>query len=235
MALGRLVMLPGMDGTGDLFRPLVRVLPSGIAASIVTYPKDRVLPYSELHVFLDAAFPQEEPYVLLAESFSGPLAIEHCARQSPNLRGLILCGSFASNPVLRSIRWLCPVVHLAAWLNPPPRWMVRRFLLGPDSSDGEVDAVRAAVGSVSRGVLASRIRQVMRVDVSAALARIEVPVLYLAGRHDRLVGHQGLEQIRTGLASLSSTTLDGPHLLLQARPLEAASRISEFMENEVVA
>jgi pimeloyl-[acyl-carrier protein] methyl ester esterase len=235
MALSRLVLLPGMDGTGELFRPFLNGLPPGISTSIVTYPRDRIVPYRDLHAFLEASVPQGEAYVLVAESFSGPLALDHAARKPVDLRGLVLCASFASIPLSRSIRWLRPVVHLAAYLSPPPRWMVRRLLLGRDSPEESVEALRTTISSVSRKVLAARIRQVMAMDFSTALKAIEVPVLYLAAKRDRLVGQRGLEQLKNGVVALSSSVIDGPHLLLQARPEEAALRIVEFLEGEAVA
>ena len=34
----RLVLLPGMDGTGILFEPLLEILPSDLHAKVVSYP-----------------------------------------------------------------------------------------------------------------------------------------------------------------------------------------------------
>jgi pimeloyl-ACP methyl ester carboxylesterase len=102
----RLILLPGMDGTGDLFAPLLAALPDDLVVSIVRYPMDRRLDFSELHPYLDRAIPAREPYVILAESFSGPLALEHAARKPEDLKALILCATFARNPLPRPIQSL---------------------------------------------------------------------------------------------------------------------------------
>jgi len=42
------VLLPGLDGTGELFRPLFAELPGWIHPVVVSYPRERPLGYTEL-------------------------------------------------------------------------------------------------------------------------------------------------------------------------------------------
>ena len=71
----RLVLLPGMDGTGDLFADFVSALPDGFETGIVRYPTEIFLSYSELMPLVQSLAPASEPFVLVAESFSTPLAL----------------------------------------------------------------------------------------------------------------------------------------------------------------
>ena len=73
--------------------------------------------------------------VLLAESFSGPIAIRVAADPPPGLAGVILCGTFAKNP----FPWLRPVRALAVRVpfKSLPRWL-RAPLLWVDSTADEV-------------------------------------------------------------------------------------------------
>ena len=48
--IDRLVLLPGMDGTGDLFAGLASALPSSFQPIVVAYPKDKPLSSSALLV-----------------------------------------------------------------------------------------------------------------------------------------------------------------------------------------
>src|SRR4051812_16660002 len=98
----KLILMPGMDGTGELFAPLLRALGNSIETTVLRYPTDEPLGYSELLPRVRAALPASGPFVLLGESFSGPLAIMIAAEAPAGLRGVILSASFASNP----IRWL---------------------------------------------------------------------------------------------------------------------------------
>jgi len=90
-----LVLLPGLDGTGELFAPFVGAL-TGIDTRVIAYPADRAMDYPEHEGFVRDKLPRDEDYFLLAESFSGPIGISIAATAPPRLRGLILCGTFAS-------------------------------------------------------------------------------------------------------------------------------------------
>ena len=74
MHLRSLVLLPGLDGTGLLFQPLVECLPDAIEPVVVSYPPDQKLGYEELLPLVLERLPAA-PFVLLGESFSGPLAV----------------------------------------------------------------------------------------------------------------------------------------------------------------
>lgn len=65
-------------------------------------------------------------------------------------------------------------------------------------------------------------------DSREALQTCSVPVLYLAAAGDRLVGMRGLRTIQRLKPDIETVTLDGPHLLLQARPDEAAVVIKRY-------
>ena len=66
--------------------------------------------------------------------------------------------------------------------------------------------------------MARRLAEIRRLDVSEALAGVELPVCALWSADDRLVpaaARSGLEAQRPGTRSV---TVPGPHLLLQRHP-----------------
>src|SRR5262245_52178733 len=93
-----LVLLPGLDGTGALLAGFRRTLGPGIRTIVVSYPPDPDIGYVALEGVVRALLPQDQPFVLLAESFSGPIGISIAASRPVSLRGLILVSSFARNP-----------------------------------------------------------------------------------------------------------------------------------------
>jgi pimeloyl-ACP methyl ester carboxylesterase len=107
-----LVILPGMDGAAAPRTDFAAALGPGVETRVVAYPPDPTLGYAELEALVRASLPTDRPYVLLGESFSGPIAISIAASRPPDLVGLILCVTFASNPlpVLGSMPWLLPLV-----------------------------------------------------------------------------------------------------------------------------
>jgi pimeloyl-[acyl-carrier protein] methyl ester esterase len=67
-----LVLLPGLDGTGDLFAPVVDALGPSVPTQIVRYPLSDASDYATCEAIARAALPTDGPYVLLGESFFGP-------------------------------------------------------------------------------------------------------------------------------------------------------------------
>jgi len=223
----KVVLLPGLDGTGRLFAPLLRVPPPGLEPIVVSYPSREVLDVQGLLRVIDAALPAE-PFVLVAESFSGPLAVRVAARRPLGLRGLVLVASFVRSPLGPVLSRLGRLASYALGL-PLPRMALRWFLLGRDAPDDLVTEVSRAVRSVGVAALGSRLRLVLTCDVTAELARCEVPVLYLRSSQDRLVSARALEALRSAVrASLEVVVVDAPHLLLQRRPAEAAAALDAF-------
>jgi pimeloyl-[acyl-carrier protein] methyl ester esterase len=222
------LLLPGLDGTGRLFDPLLEALPPELQGLVVPYPPNEVWGYDELCAHVRATLPSEAPYVLLGESFSGPITIRLAAEQPQGLVGLILAASFVQSP-LGSYGALNRLLAALLWAR-PPRWAIRRYLAGPRADRELVDRAARAIGSVERRVVTHRGRAVLGVDVRAELGAVRVPVLYLQAQRDRLVGARALRRVQDRCPDLRRETLDAPHLLLQSRPAEAAQAISRFCE-----
>jgi pimeloyl-ACP methyl ester carboxylesterase len=91
-----LVLLPGMDGTGLLFEPFLKAL-KGFEPLVLRYPRG-LTDYADCVAYARARLPKERPFLLLGESFSGPVAIALAAERPAGLRGLVLCSTFARNP-----------------------------------------------------------------------------------------------------------------------------------------
>jgi pimeloyl-ACP methyl ester carboxylesterase len=221
-----LVLLPGLDGTGDLFSPLIAALGSVCSVQVMQYPTNTVLGYGELEQFVRSALPQGE-YVLVGESFSGPIAISIAADHPPGLAGLILCCTFAScpRPVLKLLRPAVKVLPL--WALPIP--LLSFALCGRQETPELKGMLAAALRKVSPSVLRKRLLEVLRVDVTRDLKRIQVPTLYLRADHDWIVPVSAGEQIMQHLPGAELATLEGPHFLLQLLPARAAAMILGYL------
>ena len=159
----KLVLLPGMDGTGELFADFVNALPDEFEAEIVRYPADVILSDSELMSLVNSASPSSESFVLVAESFSAPLAIQYVATNPRNLKGLVLCAGFAASPVRGLRRFLCSLMSPILLSLPLPELIIKFLLVGPNANPPLVSAVREAVASVLPKVLLARLRAVFHV------------------------------------------------------------------------
>jgi pimeloyl-ACP methyl ester carboxylesterase len=91
----RLILLPGMHGTSELFSALLKCAPPQIECIPIDYPVSQRLGYEQLLERIERQIPWDRSIFLLGESFSGPLAIRYAARHPDRVRGLILCVTFA--------------------------------------------------------------------------------------------------------------------------------------------
>jgi len=220
------VVLPGLDGTTTLLDAFCSALSAlGVPARAVAYPPDRPLGYSELEPLARAQLSVSEPFVLLGESFSGPLAIRIAANPPRGLVGVVLSTTFARAPVpvfspLASLVRFAPVR--------PPMALLSWALLGHRATPQLRRQLASALRSVSPAALRARAAAALRVDVTGLLGSVGVPVLQLVAQHDRLLAASASAQLAGGLPTCQTISLPGPHLLLQAATLPAAKAVAAF-------
>jgi pimeloyl-ACP methyl ester carboxylesterase len=226
-----LILLPGLDGTGKLFGDFVQVLGPDVSSQIVAYPKDDALGYAQLETLARAALPCDRPFVVLGESFSGPIAIRIGAQPPAGLRGIILCGAFARNPY-PLMSW---AGSLAAWfpVKSLPQWVRAPLMWGTMDPDRAPEKLARAMADVSEVVIRHRIAALLAVDESAALARIRLPTLVLQAARDLVIPASATEWILKCAPQAHLVEIDGPHLLLQTRPAECAAAVIKFLRTAV--
>lgn len=224
-----LILLPGMDGTGHLFEPFVAALKDEFKIQIIPYSANQAMGYKALLQLVQAQLPVSEPYVLLGESFSGPIAIELAAQAHPQLLGLVLCSTFVRNPrpALAHLGCLLKILPIRT----PQMGLLNRLLLGQFSTPALRSALTRAVGQVAPEVMRTRLMAVIDVDVSAHMAAVKVPCLYLRAQHDQLVPQSASKQVRELSPLTQVLELDAPHGLLQAVPLAAAHAVRAFIHS----
>lgn len=222
-----LVLLPGMDGTGDLFGPLVAAFGDELELRVVGYPTGEKLDYRELETFTRERLPTQGNFVLVAESFSGPIAISLAASRPAGLVGLVLCNTFARNPH-PELAALAPLVNFLP-LKLAPVAVLSRVLLGRFSTPYLESTFRSALSQVPASVLRARIKAVVNVDVTARLREIRIPLLCLVADQDEVVPRATATYIAEVVPTAQIVVIAGPHFLLQAAPVAAAAAIRAFL------
>jgi pimeloyl-ACP methyl ester carboxylesterase len=221
----KLVLIPGLDGTGDLFADFVDALGHDDVL-VIRYPPDRQMDYPAHEAFVRERLPTTD-FVLLAESFSGPVGVSIAASGDFRLKGLVLCASFAANPlpVFGPLSRICaalPAVRLPPALFAP--WLYAGFAT-PELRRAHA----AAMNKVSASTLQARVAAILRVDYLAQLRLIQVPMLYLLATSDRLIPRSALGKIQRVRPDIQVAEFDAPHFLLQTRPRETADRVARFL------
>lgn len=222
-----LLLLPGLDGTGLVFEPLLKHLPEDIEPRIVRYPTDRIMSFQEHVDFARKQIPKAKPFVLLAESFSGPIGLQILSEPPENLKGVLFVATFARHP---------SPFFLDVGLYLPQRLLLnlfsktflgRFFCLGGASADA-VDTFQKALKSVKLSVLANRLKILAELPPPPE-TNFSGPCLYLQAKGDRLVPERAVIPLQQLLPKLQIEQVPGPHITLLAHPESGAWIISHFI------
>ena len=224
--LAELLLVPGLDGTGRLFAPLLESLPPTLVPRVIPYPSEAVSD-EEIADYVASRLPPDRPFALLGESYGGPIAIRVAARRPAGLQAVALVATFLRRP--------CPPIP---FLGAALRASVIRTVLRPSFLRAAIlgGATRVLVEdalnvlrSLDPCVLAERSRSALRVDVREPFRSLDCPLLHLRGARDRLIPAARAAEMKALRPELEEAVLDAPHLVLQTRPVESAAILRKFL------
>jgi pimeloyl-ACP methyl ester carboxylesterase len=227
------VLLPGLDGTGDLFKPFVDALKPDVPTLPVDYSSASHSTYAACQATALSKLPPQGPFVLVGESFSGPIAIRIAASRPPGLRGVILVGTFVTSPS-PSLGWIAPLLRFTP-TGRLPAVAMNQSLLGAFATPTLQSQLHSAIDQVRPEVYRGRLKAIANVNVCAELERVDVPMIYFRAAHDRLVPRSASEQIAGLWPRLQILDFEAPHLLLQCVPEAAARATEEFLDRAMAA
>jgi len=213
-----------MDGGSELSCEFRTLIETDFAVHAVDYPNEP-LSIDELAEFVLHQVENLPEPVLIAESFSGPVAIEALRRVDRFVAGVLVC-SFVVPP--RSSRWR-PLLRSPIFKRPPPRWAIRRWMVGADASEHSVGAVHDAIGRVPAAIMAHRARAILAIDSRPALSKLTVPLLAIRARKDRLVDPQSAPEAHAEM--VATAEIGGPHLALHCRPEASAAAVRGWLRD----
>ncbi|MGO1071782.1 alpha/beta fold hydrolase [Lysobacter sp. CA199] len=225
------IVLPGLDGTGELLDDFIAAMAPQFETTAIAYPRKQALGYDELVEFVRPQLPTDEPYLLIGESFSGPIAIRLAAQQPPQLAALALCASFARSPrppwsplhagALPWLTGLMPVHRI-------PHVLAAAFMLGAWATPRWRMRLGAVLDALEPTVIRHRLDEVGSVDVGASLRQVACPLLYLQATRDRLVSADSRRWIERLAPGTRCVEIQAPHCVLQARAERAAQAIKTW-------
>jgi pimeloyl-ACP methyl ester carboxylesterase len=216
-----------MEGSGEFFKPLINALGTSVNTQVISYPQNKALNYLQLTEFVKNLLPKNLPYIVLGESFSGPIAINIAAEKPPNLQALILVGTFVRSPVpipkiFRKLVCLLP----ASWI---PLTVIARYLLGDYATPNLLAQLNEILPSIPDNVYRGRLLSILNVNVSQALSDINVPILYIRATQDKIVPETSRELIVSIQPNTKIADIEGPHFILQTQPETSSALILRFL------
>lgn len=221
-----MLLMPGFDGTGELFRPFIAALSASHRPLVVRYRDERT--FEDYVDTVSAALPGQGA-VLIAESFSGPIALGVMARHPGKIRCAVLCATFVESPfhALTKLAQFIPTPLLN--LRAGQRAMLQQFCLDDRPDATLVDQALSVMQSVPVATVAARLNVLADLQVRSLCRDIRTPLLILRASGDRLVSSSRYKQIIAELPGATVEEVEGPHLLLQSRPQQCARLIEEFV------
>lgn len=218
-------MLPGMDGTGELFEDFLQCYSGEVM--VLRLPTQDDQSYASIAKIVSSELPDSD-FILLVESFSGGL-VEHLMNE-PHLRGVIFVASFISGPN-RLMLFLARIApkNLLTYM-PGSRAITNLLFLGADYGRSEYLKFVRVVRSIKSQCLNKRITAMLELK-SPSVTEIDLPCVYIMPNQDRLISKRKFEEISRIFANNKLFRLDGPHFILQAKPKQCAELVASAVHH----
>jgi 3-oxoadipate enol-lactonase len=209
------VLVPGMDGTGELFYRQVPLLAPSYR--VTTYrlrdsAADMGVLHSDLARVIDTAAPGERSAIVIGESFGGALSLSFAVAHPERVRALVILNSFAYfEPQIRLWLAIAGLGMLPWGAMAVVRRMTAFRLHSPHTHRAEIRRFIELTRTATRDGYRSRLRLLTRYDVRPRLHEISCPTLFLAAEHDHLVPSVPQAQLMAARVPGASLRVLGGH------------------------
>ena len=220
--------MPGLDGTGKLFAPIIPILEPHFNLVVMTYPD-----LDSFNDYVDHALNQLPPtpgYSLIAESFSGPVAMAVMGQRGDQIGPSVLCATFARSPLATMTRMASYIPSQVFSIGALNEFCLDVYEVKEEDFSETQPLPLNVTEQLDGSLLKHRIEVMSRIDVSAVLPSINVPVLQLHGIRDRIVSEHDAKMIEDYLPIVKRIDVDTPHLLLQTLPRHCSELIYKFVK-----
>jgi pimeloyl-ACP methyl ester carboxylesterase len=187
----RILLLPGLDGTGRLYYRQVDRLAERYRATPWRYAGAETAGYPELIAQLEDATSMEPPgsVLVVGESFGGTVALHFALAYPERIRLLALVNTF---PVYRRrmrIRLACRLSPFLDWSSARrfKESIVERTLALEGIAPEDRARYREIIATVDRVGYRRRLELVRDVNLSARLPELRMPTLIFASGRDKIV------------------------------------------------
>jgi len=229
----RLVLVPGIDGTGLLFYRQIPALSRNFEVT-TTRHRDEARTMDDLVDDLDRAIAAAAPdgqVTLLGESFGGALTLSYALARPERVERIVVLNSFAhfgsqarlwlGYHLLRATPW--GMMRIVRQLN-------AHRMHSPQTERDEIRRFHDLMRAATRDGYLSRMRMLRDYDVREQLPSLRVPALYLAADRDTLVPSVDQARLMSELTPMATMrVLEGHgHSCLIAPDLDLSAIVEEW-------
>ncbi len=239
-----LLLLPGADGTGLLFKPLLaqinasgfKAASADIKTAIIDLNYDESGQLFNQLLAMQAAHIEDlyahEPVQIIAESYSGLLAYELLMRQRLEITQMVFVASFLSMPSkLAPLAAKLKPKYLQSALRYTPERIWGRVVFGKWQNHYLRTLFIEAMQQTPNELLQQRLEIIAEAKVPTV--KVHVPCLYLQGKQDNLVVAKNIAPFRRLFTNFEYQVLEGTHFLLQTNPQGVWQAIDNFLCNRL--
>jgi pimeloyl-[acyl-carrier protein] methyl ester esterase len=219
------VLLPGLHGSTVLYDAFVALAPPWARCVPVALPTLGDQSLDGLAATLEAELKSLEGFVLLGESFSGPIATRLASRLGQKVALLVLCNPLVEMPFALPAGL---AASAASWRGMPAA-AAGAVLAGGDTALGR--AALAGIRALPKEVLEARLAAAFTATSEEMAPPLTPPLLAILGTRDRLVSPDGTRALLAGVPFATVVEIDAPHLVVQTKPAEVWDAISDEFES----
>ncbi len=185
-----IVLVPGLDGTAELFYRQIAPLARRFNVVAFPLPDRRRASMDDLVDDLAALITEvtRDGAILCGESFGGALSMSLALRHPELVKGLVIVNSFPylSNRLQLAVApWVIKTIPWAAM--PVVRRVTEHRIHSAHTLPEDLQQFRVRMRKIKRDGYIRRLEILAHYDLRGSLDRIAVPVLFLAGTDDRLI------------------------------------------------
>lgn len=221
----KVVLLPGLDGTGILFKELVEALPDNFDIEVISLDSLSASSYLEQAHQVASKFNNTTVF-LVAESYSGRIAYELCDILRGKVVGLVFLASFVSSPSkISKLASFLPISFLKPY--PINQWLIKKIGFGDYGDHNLVSRAFESISKAEKVKLKERLRNIARLDMPTKIHNVHA--VYIRPTRDYLVSEKSVLAISKVFNNMRVVTLPGGHFIAQTNP-EGCARIIRGME-----
>jgi len=222
----KIILLPGLDGTGMLFKEMLKALPNALTIQVICLDELEGNSYANKAQYLANSLSSSELFIV-AESYSGPLAYALCNILGSKVKQLVLLASFISAPSLLSrFAHLIPVFALKpSKLN---IWLLNKVGFASSANKNQVSDVFKSISFANKTKLKNRLHNISRLSKPKNLHA--TPVVYIKPTNDLLVNSRAVDDVKSVFSNTKVVTINGGHFIAQTHSIECANIIKRAID-----
>lgn len=229
-----IVLVPGMNGSGDLFYRQIPLLAGAYRVATYTLRDDAAshdVLADDLAGIIETLVPQERRALVVGESFGGTIALATALKHPERVAGLVILNSFPFFTPQVRLQMAIAALALMPWNAMPIVRRLTAFRLHSRHTHGaEIGRFLELTAKATRDGYVNRLKLLTQFDVRTELGRISMPTLFLAAEYDHLVPAVAqAEYMAARVPSSTMRVLEGHgHICLIAPGLDLAVILREW-------